>query len=77
MKRIARKRRAAGETNIYAPDEVRGKPSFKEIIQTIARPFIMFATEVSIPLTVCPAKPLLICVSLADRAMSIPPQRIF
>lgn len=53
MKRIARKRRAAGETNIYAPDEVRGKPSFKEIIQTIARPFIMFATE-----------PIVLCLSL-------------
>ena len=46
MKRIAKKRRAAGETNVYAEEELRPKPTTKEILMTMARPFIMFATEV-------------------------------
>lgn len=46
MKRIAKKKRAAGETHVYAAEELQEKPSAKEIVMTMLRPFIMFATEV-------------------------------
>jgi hypothetical protein len=45
---IAKKRRAAGESNLYGPNELRPfkeRFSAKEILQTWARPFVMFATE--------------------------------
>lgn len=48
LDKIAKNRRAAGESNLYGPNEL--KPfkerfSAKEILQTWARPFVMFATE--------------------------------
>lgn len=54
MTRAAKRRRAAGETNVYAPDELK-KQRFhpKEIVKIISRPFIMFATE-----------PIVLCLSL-------------
>lgn len=53
MKRIAKKKRAAGETHLYAAEELKDKPTLKEIVTTMARPFIMFATE-----------PIVLCLSL-------------
>lgn len=53
MKRIAKKKREAGETHLYAAEELKDKPTAKEILMTMARPFIMFATE-----------PIVLCLSL-------------
>lgn len=48
LDQIAKKRRQAGESNLYGPNELRPfkeRFSAKEILQTWARPFVMFATE--------------------------------
>lgn len=43
---IAKRRRANGETNVYGPNEVKGRRiNFKEIGVLWARPFIMLLTE--------------------------------
>ncbi|KAI5479608.1 putative MFS multidrug transporter [Pseudohyphozyma bogoriensis] len=56
LDRIAKKRRAAGETNVYGPNEVRTvKERFfsKEIITIMLRPFVLYFTE-----------PIVLCLSL-------------
>ena len=48
MDKIARKRRKAGETNIYGPNEItplKERINLKEIMITFYRPFKMFLTE--------------------------------
>ena len=54
LDREARKRRKAGETNIYGPNELKEKRfDTKEIIRIWTRPFIMFVQE-----------PIVLCLSL-------------
>lgn len=50
----AKRRRTAGETNIYGPDELKEKRlDFKEVLKIWARPFEMFVRE-----------PIVLCLSL-------------
>ena len=54
LDRIAKKRRKAGETNIYGPNELKeNRFSMKEILITWSRPFEMFVRE-----------PIVLCLSL-------------
>ncbi|GAO49517.1 hypothetical protein G7K_3666-t1 [Saitoella complicata NRRL Y-17804] len=51
--REAKRRRKAGEPNVYGPGELKPKLTFKEIIRTWVRPFDMFINE-----------PIVLCLSL-------------
>jgi len=55
LDRIAKKRRAAGDTKWYGPNEIKGghQLDFKEVVQIWIRPFRMFLTE-----------PIVLCLSL-------------
>lgn len=54
MDKEAKRRRKAGETNIYGPDELKEKRlDFKEVLKIWARPFEMFVRE-----------PIVLCLSL-------------
>ena len=46
MDRVAKRRRAEGEKEIYGPNELKeNRFSAKEIVTTWARPFVMFVKE--------------------------------
>lgn len=69
MKRTAKRLRAAGNTNIYAPEELRERKwDIKEVLSTMARPFIMFATEpivlVSSPQSLKEMELIIACLSV-------------
>lgn len=45
LDRIAKKRRKAGESNVYGPNEVSNRMTFKEVLTIWSRPFYMLITE--------------------------------
>ena len=53
LTRVARRMRKEGQANVYGPDEVKGRMTFKFVLKTWARPFYMFLTE-----------PIVLCLSL-------------